>query len=260
MVRLLCGGAVALGLAGCVSPDRASVIEPAVGSAAASMIEIAPTEEGASRDGAAAASLAFADGARAPMEPDGVLDLASAVPRQTRARQAARRAQTSGAPELRDRAVWAACRPQAIAERCMQFDPSGDGVGLDVARSFLSWRRRNDARLAQLYALIDTEGGLRPGDVDRSFAVRARSGPPQTRADVAHQNIMTRFCENATLYFKDDPETNLSFPSVASVLRQMAAEAALDGSAAGGAARAACEVPLQAARRVIEEARRRNPG
>lgn len=141
----------------------------------------------------------------------------------------------AGPPDLRDKAVWAACRPQVIAERCLAFDPTDDAV----ADSFRGWRRRNADGLERLYAYIASRGGLFRGDIDRTPLSTHRGGA-QSRADVTHQNVMIRYCQNTALFFDGDPESNLTFPTVAEIAEQAGPSRA--PAAQVRAVRAACEV------------------
>lgn len=143
----------------------------------------------------------------------------------------------SGAPDLRDKAVWAACRPQAIAERCLAYDPQATAIG----ESFRGWRRRNSDGLKVLYTFIASQGGVLPGDVDRS-PLSTRRGDAKGRADVTHENVMIRYCENAAEFFDDNPDSNLTFPSVGEIA-ELAGQPAAPAQDVD-AVRAACEAPL----------------
>ncbi|MEL6979554.1 MAG: hypothetical protein AAGM38_12860 [Pseudomonadota bacterium] len=165
------------------------------------------------------------------------------TPREALARAASTgalgRRRASGPPDARDRAVWAACRPQVIAERCMAFEPTSDAA----ARAFTGWRKRHERKLEGLYRFIAGRGGLYFGDIDRTPLTR-RVGDARTQSDVTHETVMLRYCDNAAKFFNGDRGGNFSFPTIDEAFaeaRREGARAAAPGAVA--AVRAACQTP-----------------
>lgn len=147
----------------------------------------------------------------------------------------------AGAPDARDRAVWAACRPQVVAERCMAYDPTSGAM----ESAFRRWRRANDKRLTRLYRYIASRGGLFNGDIDRTPLFSQR-GDAVGQVATANHNVLIRYCEHAAQFFRDDPRSPITFPTPRDVVRELrsAPEGDDPDAAAVKAVRRACETPL----------------